>query len=88
MIVKDFETRYGRFGGMKKLTEMRSLYYTKKYIADHFEVSQERVRQWMLIFFGVPYEPQPERREAVCANMVEFAQNNSFEDFRRAFRGS
>ena len=88
MLIKQFQKKYGDRGGMTKLTELRSLYYSQQYIAGYFGVTRERIRQWMLEFFGSPYDPRPDRVEAIIANMVEFAKNNSMEDFTRAFINS
>jgi len=88
MQVKKFEEKYGTKGGIQKLTELRSLFFTQDYIAKQFGVSKERVRQWMLEFFGSRYDPRPDREEAVIANMIEFARNNPLEEFNSAFRGT
>ena len=52
MTVKDFEKKYGKLGGIAKLTELRALLFSQDYIAEHFKVSKQRVKQWMLEFFG------------------------------------
>ena len=86
MIVKDFERRYGEKGGMEKLTEMRAMLYSSKQIASYFGVSRSAVNKWMIKFFGRDYEPSPELESAIIDNMIEFAKNNDFRQFRRAFR--
>jgi hypothetical protein len=86
MNVKDFETKYKDKGGMLKLTEMRSLAFSAGYIAEHFNVTTERVKQWMLEFFGSVYDVKDEQAEATKKGMIEFAKNNEISEFRRAFR--
>lgn len=88
MTVKEFEDKYKEKGGMQKLTELRSLFYNQKYIATHFGVSRERVRQWMVEFFGSAYDPRMDRKEMIINSMVEFAHNNPKKDFDAAFRGT
>jgi hypothetical protein len=88
MTLKDFENKYAIKGGMQKLTELRSLYFTNRYIAYHFGVSQQSVVNWMLQFFGSRYDPREDRKEAIIANMVEFAKNNPLIDFKYAFKGT
>jgi len=88
MNVKDFENKYREKGGIKKLTEMHSLSFSAGYIAKHFCVSKERVRQWRLEFFGSIYDDRDAKREAIKTGMIEFAKNNEFTEFRMAFRRS
>jgi len=88
MTVKEFDEKYGLKGGITKLTELRSLFYTQEYIAAHFSVTRERVRQWMLEFFGSAYDPRPDRREMIIASMVDFAKTNPKEEFDFAFKGT
>ena len=88
MTIKEFQKKYTDNGGIVTLTEMRSLFYTQNYIAKHFGVTLATVRLWMLEFFGTPYDPRPDRGEAIVANMVAFAKNNPIEDFKQAFKRS
>lgn len=88
MTVQKFEEKYGDKGGINKLTELRSLLFTQKYIANHFGVTKERARQWILEFFGEPYNPIADRRDAIMLNMVDFAKNNTKRQFDLAFRGT
>ena len=88
MNTKTFEKKYGNKGGISKLTELRSFFLSQKYIANVFGVSQQRVKQWMKIFFGQEYDPREDRRDAIMASMIEFASHNSFPDFRFAYRGT
>lgn len=88
MTIEKFQNIYIKKGGIAKLTELRSLFYTQKYIAKHFRVSGERVRQWMLEFFGSKYDPRPDRKEAIILNMIDFARHNNKKDFDFAFRGT
>ncbi len=88
MNIKSFEEKYKEKGGLKKLAELRSLFTPQKTIARHFGVSQERVRQWMLQFFGTSYDPREDRRKVAMESMIEFYHQNSMEEFRSAFRGT
>lgn len=88
MKVEKFEKLYKQEGGMSKLTELRALFYTHEYIADVFKVSPFTIAGWMKDFFGSNYDPRPDRREAVMANMVEFARMHTKENFDFAFRGT
>lgn len=88
MNVKEFNTVYGRKQGMLMLTQMRSMDATQDSIANHFGVTKERVRQWMLEFFGVEYDPRVGRKERMVNSMIAFAKKNSVDDFREAFVGS
>lgn len=86
MNVTQFEEKYKEKGGVNRLTEMRALMFTQKYIAKHFDVSIERVRQWMIEFFGSVYDPRPDRRTIIIQNMVDFRKNNPQEEFDLAFK--
>ena len=88
MTLEAFEKKYQEKGGIQKLSELRSLFFSQKYIAEHFGVSNERVRQWMLQFFGHDYDPREERRESIIVGMVEFALHNEIAKFRFAFQGT
>ena len=88
MLITKFQNKYQDKGGIAKLTEMRALFYKQDFIAKHFGVSRPRVRQWMLDFFLSVYDPRSDRETVVIENMVEFANNNGLEDFKKAFRKS
>lgn len=88
MLIIDFQLKYRDKGGVAKLTELRSLFYSQNYIAKHFGVTSKRVKQWMVEFFGNTYDPRSDREEAIISNMVEFARNNSRKDFNKAFVNS
>ncbi len=89
MNVVDFNSKYKEKGGMDELSKLRSLLFTRKYIASHFGVTNDRVRQWMIIFFGSDgYDSRPERKEAIMESMVDFARSNNVLDFKLAFRGN
>lgn len=83
-----FKEKYKDKGGMNKLTELRSLFFGQKYIAKHFGVSQESVRNWMLGFFGRDYDPREDRKDAIILSMIEFARHNSITDFDFAYKGT
>ena len=88
MNIKDFESKYVEKGGIKKLAEFRSLFFGLDYIAKHYGVSKERVRQWMKYFFGSVYDPREDRKDAIVASMIDFANNHTPEEFRFAFKGT
>lgn len=88
MTVKEFNETYGKKQGLLMLTQMRSLSNTQDMIANHFGVSKERVRQWMLEFFGSEYDPRQERRDRMMNSMIDFARNHEIEDFKEAYNGS
>jgi len=78
---KKFETKYGDKGGLGRLIQMKNNLSPQKEIAEHFGVTQERVRQWIWEFFGVKYDPRYERRKTVLREMLNYAINHSFEEF-------
>lgn len=88
MNTSKFESKYKEKGGLQKLTELRSLFFSQKYIANHFGVTFARVRQWMIIFFGREYDPREDRREAIVSSMVEFARHNGYPDFKFVYKGT
>lgn len=88
MTVKEFNTTYGRKQGILMLTQMRSSSNTQDMIANHFGVSKERVRQWMIEFFGSEYDPRQDRKERMMNSMLDFARKNALEDFKEAYTGS
>lgn len=88
MTIQEFEEKYNQYGGMARLTELRSLLFSQDYIADIFKVSKERVRQWMKIFFGGDYDPREDRRESIKSGMIDFAKHNNILEFHKAFRKS
>lgn len=63
MTIKEFDKKYKEQGGIKQLSMMKDNFETLKKISECFKVSKERVRQWMIIFFGEKYDPRYERRE-------------------------
>ena len=63
MIIKQFDEKYKKQGGIDQLSSMRENLNTLKEISKHFEISIERVRQWMIDFFGEKYDPRKERKE-------------------------
>lgn len=63
MNVREFNKKYREKGGISKLIEMQSMLIPQKTIAKHFGVSQERIRQWTVEFFGYKYDPRQQRRE-------------------------
>jgi len=81
MNLKQFEKKYSKVGGMNKLIEMRALLMPLKNIAETFGVSRERVRQWMLEFFGEKYDPRPDRRkrkqEILESGIVELKEQDN-----------
>lgn len=63
MIIKEFNKKYRRQGGIKKLFKMKEDLETLKKIADQFGIGRESIRQWMIEFFKEPYDPRKERRK-------------------------
>lgn len=88
MMVKDFNKEYKKKGGMMMLNEMRALKQTQDTIANHFGVTKERVRQWLLEFFGKEYDPRYDRRNAIIESMVDFSEHRTAEEFHEAFKNS
>lgn len=89
MTVKEFNDKYkADYGGIVQLTEMRALMLPLEQIATYFGVTKERVRQWMEEFFGLPYDPRPLRRREIVSSMVDFARNNTLDEFSRAYSGT
>ena len=89
MIVKRFNDKYkDKVDGIMTLTEMRALMYPIEHIASYFGCSRQAVKQWMVKFFGVKYDPRPDRRESVVKGMIDFAKFNSREDFKEAYKGT
>ncbi len=86
--LKKFEEKYKEKGGMKKLGQLRALYFRTEYIAKHFGVTAGIVRQWMWNFFGGEYDPRPDIKDATIAGMFEFALHNTKEEVSFAFGGT
>ena len=82
-----FEIKYGDKGGMGRLIQMKNNLSPQKEIAEHFGVTQERVRQWIWEFFGIKYDPRLDRRRIVLREMLNYAINNSFEEFSNKYKG-
>jgi hypothetical protein len=88
MMVKEFNKEYKRQGGIQMLNEMRALRRPQREIANQFGVSGERVRQWMVEFFGAAYDPRYDRRNAIIESMIDLRKHLGDEEFDRAFRSS
>lgn len=86
MDVQEFESKYKPKGGLTKLTELRSMHFSNKYIAHHFGVSDNRVRSWMRYFFKDEYNHIQSLRDEVINNMMQFAHNHSKTEFDFAFK--
>lgn len=87
MKIKNFNKHYREKGGLPQLNEFRSTVTSLKSIAEHFEVSRERVRQWFKEFYKEEYDPRPERRKRIIDSMIDFARKNTESDFEEAFGG-
>lgn len=91
MKVEQFEIKYGNKGGFAKLINLRTLCYSRNYIAQYFGVSNDAVRQWGWMFFEMPeldgYEKEFDR-EKVITEMLIFAGSHELKDFRFAFKGN
>lgn len=88
MMLKTFNKEYKKKGGMIMLNEMRALKNTQDSIANHFGVTKERVRQWLLEFFGKEYDPRYDRRNAIIESMIDFSEHRTKEEFEMAFKSS
>lgn len=89
MEVKEFNKLYGgRKQGMIMLTQMRATSQTQDVIANHFGVTKERIRQWMVEFFGSEYDPRIDRKIRMMASMEDFARIHTENEFVEAYNGS
>lgn len=88
MNAEKFDKKYSKYGGVKQLAKMRNSFVPQKKIAEHFFVSRERVRQWMLEIFGSEYDPRPDRRKIVIKKMVAFYYNNGKSAFDKKFKNT
>lgn len=88
MKIKEFEAKYGKQGGIEKLTQLRALLFSQDFIAEHFGVSKERIRQWMKEFFGSTYDKRKDRKDIMIIGMIDFAKKNTKEDFEEAYKYS
>ncbi len=77
MDIKEFDKKYAEVGGIKELSEMRALLMPQASIAKRFGVSKERVRQWMLEFFGRKYDPRPARKKVKERSLKTLMNNIS-----------
>jgi len=85
MNIAEFNVKYKDKGGFSKLNELRGLMFTYAYIGDHFGVSRERAKQWILEAFGENESPRKGRRERIVESMLDFAKFHSEEEFNEAF---
>ena len=58
-----FNEKFHDKGGLGQLIIMKENLCTLKKIAEHFGVTRERVRQWMVDLFGDKYDPRYSRRQ-------------------------
>ncbi len=81
MDIKQFDKKYSNKGGIRELMHMRAELMPLRVIASRFEVSRERVRQWMIEMFGEKYDPRADRRkkkeEAIESGFKELEENNT-----------
>lgn len=85
MTSEEFNEKYKDKGGIAKLNELRALMFTHKYIGDHFGVSKERAKQWIVHLFGESYDPRVIRRERIIDSMIDFANLHSESELIEAF---
>lgn len=79
MTIEEFNDKYNEQGGIKILSDMRSALSTQKAISLHFGVSVERVRQWMIEFFGEIYDPREERKLMRVKSIENSIRKNGIE---------
>ena len=79
MTIEDFNKKYKLQGGIKQLSTRRENLDTLKSISEHFEISIERVRQWMIEFFGEKYDPRYERRKRKIETIKNLIEKHGIE---------
>ncbi len=86
MIAAEFNEKYKSKGGMTKLATLRSMGFSRNYIAKEFGVTGPTVSEWMASMWMDDYDPNFDRKEFVIRTMVEFAAKHPIREFRKAFR--
>lgn len=87
MTIKQFNKKYKEQGGIKQLSNMRENLETLRSISGFFNVSSERVRQWMVEFFGEKYDPRCERRKKTIKAIKELIEKHGVEKTRALYPG-
>lgn len=87
MMIKDFNNKYIENGGIKQLSDMRENLKSLKEISEHFSVSIERVRQWMVDFFGEKYDPRYERRKKTIRAIEKLINKHGIERTKDLYPG-
>lgn len=87
MTIKQFNKKYKKQGGIKKLSDMRDGFETLKSLSKQFEVSKERIRQWMLLFFGEKYDPRYERRKHKVESIKSLIRKHGVEKTEKLYSG-
>lgn len=87
MKIKYFNKKYEEQGGIKQLSNMRENFETLKKIAEQFDVSVERVRQWMINFFGEKYDPRYKRREKTIKTVRDLIDKHGLEKTQELYPG-
>ena len=85
MNIKKFNEKYQSKGGFAKLTELKQNLATLENIGKHFELSKERIKQLMIVFFGEAYDPRKDRRNNLIKAMLKFAETHTEKEFMDAF---
>lgn len=86
MTKQEFNQKYASKGGIDTLNYLVKELYTNQYIAEHFGVTKEAVRQWLKELYGVEQvSRRVQRQEKVISGMLEFAKTHSLEEFREAY---
>lgn len=88
MNIDRFNEKYIDKGGVAKLAEMRAEMRPQGYIARHFGVSRERVKQWIKDMFGTDHDMRKARREKTIREMIEFARNHTKKEVWQQFKSN
>tara|TARA_R100000789_G_scaffold97681_1_gene100513 strand:+ start:786 stop:1130 length:345 start_codon:yes stop_codon:yes gene_type:complete len=81
--IRYFDEKYVVQGGIKRLTEMKNNLRTLDDIAEQFNVSKERVTQWMVEFFDERYDPREERRNRKIHFMLKYLKKHGIDGFEK-----
>jgi len=79
------DEKYNECGGFKKLLEMKIELKSLEEISKVFNVSKERIRQWMIELFGTNYDPRRDRRENRINFILDFIKQNGTKEAIKMF---
>jgi len=74
MTIAEFDKKYSHKGGIVSLQYFRDNHRTLAEAGRHFGVSKERVRHWMKMFWGVPYDVRTIRQKEKMEEMIGIAR--------------